>query len=253
MAAEVAHYFLLRPPPSFNPRHPTLESLAYYPLKIVAAEWVKYVTVMQHCIKRYEYQGDQLPGLEQFNIDLRELQIWRRRSMVSQHKVRNIIRQLRLGMDGLSYEERGKSERGRRDEMQSLVEDFEVIAANIAGAGTRLENMLPVVTSLVQIIDARQSFAETTNISRLTILALVFVPLSFVSSLFSMNEDNKPGGKQFWVFFAVAVPLTLLVFVVAKGPVEILDRVIAWWRTPRGRANEVKWGLKGKSGVGSEA
>jgi hypothetical protein len=38
--------------------------LAYYPLRIAAAEWVMYVEVMQHYIKIYEYKGNQLPDLD---------------------------------------------------------------------------------------------------------------------------------------------------------------------------------------------
>ncbi|PVH90834.1 hypothetical protein DM02DRAFT_508286, partial [Periconia macrospinosa] len=65
--------------------------------------------------------------------------------------------------------------------------------------GRRLETMLPVVTSLVQVIDSRRSFDETANVSRLTVMALAFVPLTYVSSLFSMSEKLGPGGSLFWV------------------------------------------------------
>lgn len=224
MASEVIQYFERSIPPCFNPKDPSIESLAYYPLRIVAAEWVKYVAVMQHCIKRYEYRGDQLPHLDQFNTDLRELQGWRRRSMASQQKVRAIIRRLKA---------RRSCGENDRDCLDHLIEDFEVINDNIRNAGRRLENMLPVVTSLVQIIDARRSFAETTNISRLTILALVFVPLSFVSSLFSMNSINGPGGPKFWVYFAVAIPITLLVFLVARPPTQAVMKCIQWLKSSR--------------------
>ena len=215
MASEIVQYWDRNIPSCFDAKNPTLESLAYYPLKIVAAEWVKYVAVMQFCMKLYEYQGDRLPNLDRFNTDLRELQGWRRRSMMSQHKVRSIIRQLKA-----------RSHHGSKHqpEISYLIDDFKVISGNIEEAGRRLENILPVVTSLVQIIDARRSFAETTNISRLTILALVFVPLNFVSSLFSMNDHNAPGASGFWVYFAVAIPITLLVFIVARPPMQVFKK-----------------------------
>lgn len=221
MASELIQCWERTIPANFNPMDPSLESLAYYPLRIVAAEWVKYVAVMQHCVKMYEYRGDRLPSLEQFNMDLKELQGWRRRSMMSQQKVRSVIRQLKSRQ---SLESKGQSY------LQHLIEDFEVINYNIKHAGRTLENMLPVVTSLVQIIDARQSFAETANISRLTILALVFVPLSYISSLFSMNESNKPGGPDFWVYFAVAVPVTFLVFLAARLPTRPIQGILEWIR-----------------------
>ncbi|KAF2127781.1 hypothetical protein P153DRAFT_387515 [Dothidotthia symphoricarpi CBS 119687] len=228
MLDDVVQRWQARVPACFNREDPTIQSLAYYPLKIVAAEWVKYHAVMRHCIKQYEYRGNQLPDLDKFNADLRELQGWQRRSTISQEKIKLVIRNLR-----------SQNSLGSRScaAMDHVIKDFEVINSNIETAGARLENMLPVVTSLVSIIDARQNFAETLNISRLTVLALIFVPLSYVSSLFSMNPDNMPGSPHFWVYFAVAVPVTTLVFIVARPPHFELQSALAWicrlWRPKR--------------------
>lgn len=216
MLSDLVQYWKYANPRCFDPTDPSIQSLAYYPLRIVAAEWVKYIAVMQHCIKLYEYEGNHL-DLEKFNMDLRELQGWRRRSMVSQHKVRVVIRHLRM---------HNSVQPEHCADVGLILEDYEAIHRNIEEAGRRLENMLPVVTSLVQIIDARQSFAETANISRLTVLALVFVPLSYVSSLFSMNTTNMPGSPYFWVYFAVAIPVTLVVFLIARPPTR--DMLRGW-------------------------
>ncbi|KAH6642910.1 hypothetical protein C7974DRAFT_386384 [Boeremia exigua] len=204
-----------------NLRQSMANDLIGYWKKSLAAEWVKYIAVMQHCIKMYEYEGSQL-DLEKFNMDLRELQGWRRRSMISQQKIRAVIRHLRtqpsLNPEHVSC-------------IDKVLQDYTVIESDIEDAGRRLENMLPVVTSLVQIIDARQSFAETANISRLTVLALIFVPLSYISSLFSMNSENMPGSSGFWVYFAVAIPVTVIVFLVARPPtVRGVQQMFAWVR-----------------------
>lgn len=157
--------------------------------------------------------------------------------MISQKKVKTVIRHL----------EAHESPHVRHHSaVDRVLEDFQVISTDIEDAGRRLENMLPVVTSLVQIIDARQSFAETANISRLTILALVFVPLSYVSSLFSMNSENMPGSKGFWVYFAVAIPVTFVVFLIARPPTtKGMCRTLSWLRNklggfPRHKATRIK-------------
>lgn len=221
MLNELIHYWTTAVPECFDRTDPSIQALAYYPLRIVAAEWVKYIAVMQHCIKMYEYEGSQL-DLEKFNMDLRELQGWRRRSMISQKKIRVVIRHLQ------SHESHDSKHNASIDR---LLDDYMLITEDIEDAGRRLENMLPVVTSLVQIIDARQSFAETANISRLTVLALIFVPLSYVSSLFSMNSENMPGSKRFWVYFAVAIPVTFVVFFIARPPTRdgILRTLLRWF------------------------
>ena len=219
MMNDLIHYWERSVPECFDPVNPTIQSLAFYPLKIVAAEWTKYIAIMQYCIKLYEFRENQLNDLERFNMDLRELQGWRRRSMMSQQKIKFIIRKLQLH-DSPNPQHRTVIDR--------LLEDFVSIQDDIKAAGQMLENMLPVVTSLVQIMDARRSFAETANIGRLTYLALVFVPLSFVASLFSMNPEHVPGSPHFWVYFAVAIPITVVVFIVARLPTRVVRKVQGW-------------------------
>jgi hypothetical protein len=235
---DIVGYWNCDVPAGFTPENPTLQSLAYYPLRIVAAEWVKYVEVMQHCIKLYQYNDTHVPTLDKINHDLRELQGWRLRSLNSQQKVGSVIRKIKA-------HNATEPDAGSRAAMEPIIEDYEVILNNMQTAGARLENMLPVVTSLVQIIDARQSLAETANISRLTVLALIFVPLSFVSSLFSMNPANMPGSSHFWVYFAVALPVTFLVFLVARPPTAALQAFIHWFRERRKNSKKPRRPMRG--------
>lgn len=51
-------------------------------------------------------------------------------------------------------------------------------------------------------------------LDRVTYLGGILLPISIVSSVLSMNEDFEPGHSLFWVFWAAAVPLTLLTFAV---------------------------------------
>lgn len=113
----------------------------------------------------------------------------------------------------------------------ALMDDYVYIASSIDEYGRRLENMLPVVTSFVQIVDSRRSFAETANVSRLTYLALVFIPLTFTSGLFSMNANNAPGGSDFRIYFVVAIPVTIFVFLLARPPSSLIRRLSALLRT----------------------
>jgi CorA-like Mg2+ transporter protein len=220
MCTDLVRYWTGCLPPGFDPVNPPLQSLAYYALRIVAAEWVKYVAVMDYCLKQNEYQDGRGFKLETLDSILKELQSWRRRSMSSQHKINSIIRVLR-----------SRRSTGSADSscLQTLITDYEYIYSNIEAIGHRLESMIPVVTSMVQIVDARQSFIETSNINRLTILALVFIPLSYISNLFSMNPTIAPGGSHFWVYLVVAIPITLLVLIIARPPLPEIRKVYAWF------------------------
>lgn len=75
---DLIYYWRRERPGSSNSEAPTLLSISYYPLKIIAAEWINYVAVMNYNIKRYEYTIEDLPALfqvlDKLNADLQTLQ-----------------------------------------------------------------------------------------------------------------------------------------------------------------------------------
>lgn len=69
--------------------------------------------------------------------------------------------------------------------------------------------MVPVVTLVLQIADTCRSLREAANVTRLTNLALLFVPLSFVAHVFSMNGGVTR--HDLAIYFAGALPLCAVV------------------------------------------
>jgi len=192
---DLVDYWERQPPFSFDRKNPTPFALSPYPLKVISAEWVNCVAAM-------------------LNTDLQNLQR-RRRSLASQRKVvavkRFVLFRQKQAINNLESED-----------CATLLGDFDYLANTLNDYSLRLENMLPVVTSLVQISDSCPSLVESANVSRLTSLAFIFVRLTFTTSLFSMNTTNGPSGDYFWVFFVVAIPITLLVFLTARPPPRII-------------------------------
>lgn len=219
IADDLAQYWERQIPCCFDAKNPTIQSLAYYPLRIIAAEWVKYVDVMQECLISHEYRADDISALGKFEMRLRELQSWRRRALLSQRKVQSILIRLE------SWKAANPNDTPL---LQPLIIDYQHISHHIDECARLLETTVPTVTSAVQIFEARRAFDETANITRLTILALIFMPLNYVSSLFSMQASNAPGNSEFWVYFAVAIPLTLLVLGMSQTPVELRAKALAW-------------------------
>jgi Mg2+ and Co2+ transporter CorA len=78
-----------------------------------------------------------------------------------------------------------------------------------------------VATSMIQILDSKRSVREAINAKSLTYIALVFVSLSWVVSLFSMGGEFLPGKGLFRVCFAVGLPLFVVVLLVSIFPFEI--------------------------------
>jgi Mg2+ and Co2+ transporter CorA len=182
--------------------------------------------VMKHSIKQDEYSTDSLLEIQAFTnleSDLLALQVWGRRCLQTLQKIRSVIKFLK------TY----KSKEPKDNAFEMIVEDYEHLAALADAYGRRLETIVPVVTSLVQIADTRRSLKEATNITRLTNLALLFVPLSFVTGLFSMNNGVSAHGLK--LYFAVAVPLCRSVLLCSSSPIHQYGRAFSKASAPEAR------------------
>ncbi len=219
-------YWNLRQPPGFDVNCLSLFSFSYYPLKMIAAEWMTYLELIYHSMKQYECSpGNTQPAMKQIellNANIYALQQWSRRCLATAHKMHYVI-------DFLRY-------RVTKDEDMEysamLIGDYDQIASSIDAYNHRFDALVSIATSLIQAIDSRKSLTETISISRLSYLALSFIPLTFVSGLFSMNESIAPGGKLFGLYFAVSIPLCILVFLIVHPPTGTVDAIKALnWRS----------------------
>lgn len=201
----------------FDFEQPTIVQLSYYALRIIAAEWVNYETLVNVVAKEFEYTIPNAPDayqeMERLNINLNALQSWLRRRRATQIKIQSVIDLI-------------KNEKRDAEPWHSLLEDYKHLYLSVEHYGKRLEGMLPMVASFVQMIDTRRSFVETANISRLTYLAVIFIPLSFVTGVFSMNPDIAPGGAHFWIYFVIALPLTIFVYLIARPPNRLVHSLL---------------------------
>jgi Mg2+ and Co2+ transporter CorA len=63
-------------------------------------------------------------------------------------------------------------------------------------------------------VDSRRSITEAECVSKLTELAFVFIPLSFVASLFSMQVHELDGGVPLYQFAPVAISVVVVAYIV---------------------------------------
>ena len=64
----------------------------------------------------------------------------------------------------------------------------------------------------MQIVESRRSIAEAESVSKLTELAFVFIPLSFVASLFSMQVKELSDGVPLYVFTVAAIATVFIAY-----------------------------------------
>ncbi|KXX83342.1 Zinc transport protein ZntB [Madurella mycetomatis] len=199
MLNSLLHYFSNQPP-GFTVTQPSILSLGYYPMRIFLAEWVTYIHLLSRYFKYYEYSLHDIQH-RLHDSDIVDLQRWRRRSMQSQQK----LRFLAMFIDYWSQKETNKQP------WDMVQKDISHVLSQLEHYSRSLEQMIPVATSMAQILDSQRAMLQTANVSRLTFIALVFVPLSWVASLFSMSGEYAPGHRQFWVYIATALPVLFVV------------------------------------------
>lgn len=121
---------------------------------------------------------------------------------------------------GLSPEDMSTKQRSWTD----VRADFAHIERQFGRLQEKSDSLISSFTGLASIVGNRQSLAEARSVRLLTLLGLIFLPLSFISGLFSMATPYTPGNSRFWIYFAVSLPLLLLVFIVAS-PIQL------WFKT----------------------
>ncbi|CAG5156602.1 uncharacterized protein ALTATR162_LOCUS4399 [Alternaria atra] len=63
----------------------------------------------------------------------------------------------------------------------------------------------------VTIQEARASSSNAQSLSRITVLTMLFIPLSTVASIFSMGGEFLPGQAKAWMFWVAALPLLAVI------------------------------------------
>ena len=177
--------------------------------KIVASNW--NVTLEYVWTKLCEFEralgsvkitgnrGQQEP-LDQLEEILTAVNIFRRRLFWYLDEVESSLRSVGINVDKESD-----------DEGKELLS----VQKRLQGFKEKVESFTSVVTGILSVRQADVSQKESKLVSRLTVLALVFIPLSFTASIFSMGGDFLPGSSRFWVYFAAAVPMTFIILALA--------------------------------------
>ena len=76
-------------------------------------------------------------------------------------------------------------------------------------AGTLMSTM-SLLQSQKFVEQSQTSIEQSQQINKLTRLAFVYIPLSFISSVFGMNVKEIQVNPPIWVFFATAIAFTFL-------------------------------------------
>ena len=139
------------------------------------------------------------------------------------------------------------------ESLQYLGTLFNGTSLRTSSLNSRIQNTIALSFNLVAQTDSHSLRAESSSMHTIALTTLVFLPIStvatiFGSQFFSFNppETEVPAGgpeaadfvlsKDFWLFWAITVPLTVIVVSLWLGFHP--DAIKRWWRrniSPRGR------------------
>jgi hypothetical protein len=99
--------------------------------------------------------------------------------------------------------------------------DFQFLRLRLGDVRRRAELLNAATTGLASMSNNRRalheqelSLREAKSTKALTFLGLVFIPLAYTASLFSMSDPYGPGDEKFWMYFAISLPLILCVLAI---------------------------------------
>lgn len=206
--------------------HEQPNTLAIAILSIIAKEWLTVKEYLSTRLAQIEWEL-QIPDFRGngksygLGITLKRLHPFRRNLPVYRKWVLAVL-------DNILSNDKIPSNDQKHRPLTQLREDFLRILNEIDAVQTRVQDMVSVVTAIMTIEEAKRSAEQTSSLARLTYLAVVFVPLSFVSSFLSMTPDVKSLTSTIWLFFVLAVPLTIFALSVTHW-VNIKE----WWLKKR--------------------
>jgi Mg2+ and Co2+ transporter CorA len=97
---------------------------------------------------------------------------------------------------------------------KDLEDDFKYVLSNLSTTITRIEKDISLLMALVALSEGRQSLQENRGISFLTLVATIFLPCETVASVLGIQTQYAPGARYFWMLWAVALPITVLVITI---------------------------------------
>jgi hypothetical protein len=201
-------------------------------LHVVCAEWLIMISYLSTRLGQLEWE---ISFPEQFGVEdaadgsLQKLHVWRRLIPLYIEMLQDTLSRvfnfppstLNSSMEDSSNQ---KSMRASEATLGPILgpRDFHLLQPSFANAMAKMEKLQDrlnrlsaITTGAITIAESRLSYAESRNISRLSWLATIYIPLTFITGLFSIQPDIPQLAHSFKYFFAVAIPLAALTLAIA--------------------------------------
>lgn len=214
------HSYILKDAVSF------VEGTSFFLNRVIASNWMQFIVYFDEVIDRLEYalaRAD-IKVLDGVENHLTDVEFWHRRCRKSCEHLERTTYALQSDFNvnrGTSFV---NSQTSSGSAIYKCTDDFLYIYNQTSALRERCQYLNQSLTYVISIVQYKRSSDEATSLRILTVLGMLFVPLTFASGLFSMSDEFKPGAKHFWVYFVISLPMVGVVFtaVFAKEVAETL-------------------------------
>jgi hypothetical protein len=203
-------------------------------LRIVCAEWLTMVSYLSTRFGQLEWEisfpKDFLLA-QGSDTSLQKLHIWRRlvplyHEMLSETVYGRVFRFPRLRNPEIPLP------------FQALRPSFFDALAQFDELQKRLYRLTQSATDAITIAEARFSAAENKNLERLSWLATLFIPLTFIAGLLSIQPDVPQLKTSFKYYFAIAFPVTAITVGITALLTWTFRQETPWFPIMKGKAKK---------------
>ncbi|KAF5522544.1 hypothetical protein CGCA056_v007187 [Colletotrichum aenigma] len=194
--------------------------------RLVIVDWLRALKYVTTTLTKIEWEFEKPHWDDNFsNIDniLKKLSPWRRnigyyQAMISEAIARLFppeihapIRGMQPGGAIIEMDSRPPQPIAEEDNhgIRALWTDFRNVKQQMNESQARIRTIENIAMNGINAEEARRAVKQNGNLTRLTGLATIFIPLNFTSSFLSISPDFSAAKMSFWLFFAIGIPLTL--------------------------------------------
>lgn len=179
----------------------------------VGAEWLVVCEYINTRLSQIEWELE-MPEVfrskgDMVESSLRRLVVWRRWVPVLREMVIETLEQGIPAAARLITLASGQPE--EIEVFEDVKSDYKKVLRLLAESQDRIGRLADYLNAQISIENANQSLDENHSLARLSWLATIFVPATFITGLFSMTDDLDALKTTYKRYFAVALPVTTLI------------------------------------------
>lgn len=114
---------------------------------------------------------------------------------------------------------------------RGIIEDYEYLYIRCVDLSKMCAQGITLAMNKAMIEESRKAIEQSERLKKLSMLATLFIPLSFSASLFGMNIDLLGQSPvQLWWFFVLCIPITLFAYIFYLWDFRLLKRRLIRFR-----------------------